>query len=90
MNTQNLLTVNPVPPSHNVQSQSKTERLLTPREVASWLGVSERWVRDHATRRMPNIAVVKLGPLLRFRRADIESLIVVQVSDTTTKPRWRR
>jgi hypothetical protein len=31
------------------------ERLLKPREVADRFGVSERWVRDHATRRSPRI-----------------------------------
>jgi excisionase family DNA binding protein len=50
-------------------------RLLTPQEVATRLGVSERWVRDHATRRLPRIAAVKLGPLLRFRLSDIEDFL---------------
>jgi excisionase family DNA binding protein len=51
-------------------------RLLTPQEVASRLGVSERWVRDHATRRSPRIPAVKLGPLLRFRLSDIEDFLI--------------
>src|ERR1041385_9471590 len=46
------------------------ERLLTPQEIADRLGVSERWVRDHATRRWPRITAVKLGSLLRFRWSD--------------------
>jgi len=64
------------------------ERLLTPREVAARLGVSERWVRDHATRRDPRIAVVKLGPLLRFRAADVEDFVAEQRIDHAS-PRGR-
>jgi excisionase family DNA binding protein len=48
------------------------ERLLNAREVAARLGVSERWVRDHTTRRSPQIRAVKLGTLIRYRRADLE------------------
>lgn len=55
------------------------ERLLTPRQVAQWLGLSDRWVRDHATRRMPRIPSVKLGAILRFRPADIEEFISTQL-----------
>lgn len=60
------------------------EPLLTPHQVARWLGVSDRWVRDHATRRMPRIPSVKLGSLLRFRRADIEELISAQLKQAET------
>ena len=42
------------------------ERLLNAREVAARLGVSERWVRDHTSRRAPKIRAVKLGTLVRF------------------------
>jgi excisionase family DNA binding protein len=48
------------------------ERLLNAREVAARLGVSERWVRDHITRRSPKIRAAKLGTLIRYRRADVE------------------
>ena len=51
------------------------ERLLDAREVAARLGVSERWVRDHTTRRSPKIRAIKLGPLLRFRWADVEAFL---------------
>jgi excisionase family DNA binding protein len=60
---------------------SVTERLYTPEEVADRLGVSERWVRDHATRRNPRIRAVKLGPLLRFRWADVEHFVATQSID---------
>lgn len=52
-----------------------SEQLLTAKDVAQRLGVSERWVRDHATRRHPRIPVIKLGPILRFRLEDIEEFI---------------
>jgi predicted DNA-binding transcriptional regulator AlpA len=53
-------------------SPSLADRLLNAREVASRLGVSERWVRDHTTRRSPKIRAVKLGPLVRYRWTDVE------------------
>jgi len=63
------------------------ERLYTPEEVAERLGVSERWVRDHATRRNPRIRVVKLGPLLRFREVDVAAFVAQQM---TRLPRGNR
>jgi excisionase family DNA binding protein len=66
--------------SHAVEPFTLQERLYTPQEVAERLGVSERWVRDHATRRNPRIRVVKLGPLLRFREADIAAFISAQMT----------
>ena len=51
------------------------DRLLNAREVAAKLGVSERWVRDHTTRRSPKIRAVKLGWLIRYRRADVDSFM---------------
>lgn len=47
-------------------------RLLNARQVAEKLGVSERFIRDHTTRRSPRIPAVKLGKLLRYRRADVD------------------
>jgi predicted DNA-binding transcriptional regulator AlpA len=67
-----------VNPRHNLpneyvsQQRPGQERLLNAREVASKLGVSERWVRDHTTRRSPKIRAVKLGTLVRYRWADVE------------------
>lgn len=51
------------------------ERLLTPKEVAEWLGVTVSWVLDHASRRKPRLESVKLGKLVRFRREDVEEFI---------------
>jgi len=51
------------------------DRLLSPKEVAEWLGVSVSWVLDHASRRRPLLRSVKLGKAVRFRRADVEEFI---------------
>jgi excisionase family DNA binding protein len=64
-----------------------SERLYSAREVAERLGVSERWVRDHATRRNPRIRAVKLGPLLRFREADVADFIAKQTADISKSRR---
>src|SRR5713101_3129356 len=58
-------------PNSTVVTLPPSERLLRPPEVADRLGVSERWVRDHATRRSPRIRAGKLLPMLRFRRSDV-------------------
>jgi predicted DNA-binding transcriptional regulator AlpA len=53
-------------------------KLLTPEQVAEWLGLSTAWVRDHATRREPRIPVIRLGgkrARMRFRVDDIQRYI---------------
>jgi excisionase family DNA binding protein len=74
----------------NLKPLDPLERLLTPREVAARLRVSERWVRDHATRRDPRIAVVRLGSLLRFTANDVEAFIADQRLDLPTRKLHRR
>jgi hypothetical protein len=67
--------VNPrhsLPNEYISQQRPGQDRLLNAREVASKLGVSERWVRDHTTRRSPKIRAVKLGTLVRYRWTDVE------------------
>lgn len=57
---------------------SQPKPLLTLDDVATLLGVSKSWVRDHATRRNPRIPVVRLGhrrAVLRFRPQDVEEFI---------------
>ena len=51
---------------------SSNDRLLNARQVADRLGVSERFIRDHTTRRSPKIRAVKIGKLIRYRRTDID------------------
>jgi excisionase family DNA binding protein len=64
------------------------ERLLNAREVAARLGVSERWVRDHTTRRFPKIRGVKLGTLMRYRWADVEEFME-KLTTSRTSPQSR-
>ncbi len=48
--------------------------LLTVRDVARWLNVSQGWVRDHATgRRRPALPAVKLGKSLRFHEDQVRN-----------------
>ena len=51
------------------------EPLLTPKAVATWLGVSLDWVQAHATRKEPRIDCGKVRKLLRFKRSDVEKFI---------------
>jgi excisionase family DNA binding protein len=60
---------------------NSSRQLLKAKAVAERLGVSERWVRDHATRRSPRLPVVKLGSLLRFREDDVEDFVEQQHDD---------
>jgi predicted DNA-binding transcriptional regulator AlpA len=62
------------------------DRLLDARQVAAKLGVSERFIRDHTTRRSPRIAGVKLGKLLRYRATDVE----IFMAELNTLPTSRR
>jgi predicted DNA-binding transcriptional regulator AlpA len=67
-------------------SERDDDRLLNARQVAAKLGVSERWVRDHTTRRSPRIRGVKLGLLMRYRRADVDAFM----AELDTLPSSRR
>jgi hypothetical protein len=58
-----------------IPEQPEDLRFLTARDVASRLCVSERWVRDHTTRRSPRIRAVKLGSLIRYRWRDVEAFL---------------
>jgi len=66
----------------SASSDAEDEPLMNSRQVATRLGVSERWVRDHTTRRWPRIAGVKLGPLMRYRREDVDAFM--RELDTST------
>lgn len=72
----------------STSSDAEDEPLLNARQVAVRLGVSERWVRDHTTRRSPRIRGVKLGPLMRYRRQDVEAFM--QDLNTTSSFPGRR
>ncbi len=75
------------PEDRNSEQPSRDgERLLNARQVADKLGVSERFIRDHTTRRYPKIPAVKLGKLIRYRRADVD----VFMAELGTLPPSRR
>ena len=65
----------PLEENPSTSSDAEDEPLLDARQVAVKLGVSERWVRDHTTRRWPRIPGIKLGPLMRYRRQDVEAFM---------------
>jgi predicted DNA-binding transcriptional regulator AlpA len=68
------------------QQSHHDDRLLNARQVADKLGVSERWVRDHTTRRSPRIRGIKLGLLMRYRREDVDAFM----AELDTFPSSRR
>jgi len=51
------------------------DQLLIAPEVAALLRVSERWVRDHTTRRSPKLRGVNLGSLVRYRLSDVMAFL---------------
>jgi excisionase family DNA binding protein len=53
-----------------------SEKLLTVKDVAAWLGVSRAWVYAHAEgRNHPPLPCVRLGGSLRFQRVEVERFI---------------
>jgi hypothetical protein len=61
--------------------QPHSNPLLTAKDVARELCVSQAWVRDHALgRRLPTLPAIRLGQakcILRFRRGDIDSFLAL-------------
>jgi excisionase family DNA binding protein len=55
--------------------------LMTIREVAKKLGVSENWVYSHLRVRKPLVPHVRLGGNIRFRESDIDRWIEEQVEN---------
>jgi predicted DNA-binding transcriptional regulator AlpA len=70
----------------NEDTPNRDDRLLDARQVAAKLGVSERFIRDHTTRRSPRIPGVKLGKLLRYRAVDVE-IFMAELSTLSTSRR---
>lgn len=64
------------------------ESLLTPKQVADWLGMSVAWVLDHASRRRPRLTFVKLGKAVRFRQEDVEQFIAECIRISGGKTAW--
>ena len=63
-----------------------SDRLMNARQVAAKLGVSERWVRDHTTRRSPRIRGLKMGSLMRYRMADVEAFLAELDTQPSSRP----
>ena len=61
------------------KNNSEGGELMTPKQLAEELAVSQAWVRDHVTgRRKPVLPHIWLGDKrgqLRFRRSDIEQFL---------------
>jgi excisionase family DNA binding protein len=71
-----MLIASPIDDNQHLHGKGPaTVVLLTPGQVATRLQVSSAWVRDHATRKSPRIAVVRVGKLLRFRPEDVDQFI---------------
>ena len=66
----------------NVEIQ---ERLMDARQVAEVLAVSERWVRDHTTRRLPRIPAVKLGTLIRYKPSEVRAFMAKLSTDSGSR-----
>jgi predicted DNA-binding transcriptional regulator AlpA len=62
------------------------DRLMNARQVAAKLGVSERWVRDHTTRRSPRIRGLKMGSLMRYRLTDVEAFLAELDTQPSSRP----
>ncbi len=79
---------------HSIESTSLSQslavpgndRLMNARQVAAKLGVSERWVRDHTTRRSPRIRGLKMGSLMRYRLADVEAFLAELDTQPSSRP----
>jgi hypothetical protein len=69
-----------------VPSNYQDEDLLIACEVATILRVSERWVRDHTTRRSPKIRAIKLGSLVRYKWRDVKAFMEGLSADTFSRP----
>ena len=81
-----MQTITPTPELEVVTTLERDDdRLLDARQVAAKLGVSERWVRDHSTRRWPRIPCVKLGQLMRYRRRDVDEFMHQMVTTTSSR-----
>ena len=67
------------------------DHLLKPEQVAERLNVSVDWVRDHSSRKMPRLPVIRLGGgpgragLLRYRASEIEKFIEAMERQSANK-----
>lgn len=65
----------------NPTAMYSDDPLLKPEQVAERLRVSVDWVRDHSSRKLPHLPVIRLGGgpgragVLRYRASEIEKFI---------------
>lgn len=55
------------------ESEPRREKLLTAKQVAEWLSVSEKWVYAHIAEGEPRIPAKRLGGAVRFQASEIEA-----------------
>jgi len=65
------------------------DRLMNARQVAAKLGVSERWVSAHTTRRSPRIRGLKMGSLMRYRLAKKLNFLTTDPGLDVTMPQTK-
>ena len=63
-------------PGESTEPVADEERLLTPDEVAHWLGVRRQWVYDSV--RAGDLGHVRLGRYMRFQRTEIRRFVRAQ------------
>ena len=78
--------MHPIESTARVVAVPGNDRLMNARQVAAKLGVSERWVRDHTTRRSPRIRGLKMGSLMRYRLADVEAFLAELDTQRSSRP----
>ncbi len=52
-----------------------SEKLLSVRELAEWLGLPVGWIYKQTSARPPTIPVIKLGKYCKFRKSEIEAYL---------------
>jgi hypothetical protein len=67
------------------ESHKRTEKLLTPDEVAILMDVKMSWLMDHVTRIEPIIPHIRIGKMVRFKWSAVAEWIDSLIS---TKPTW--
>ena len=56
-----------------------TEPFVDAQTVAGFLGVTDRWVRDHASPSLPDrLPVYEIGAHLRFRLSEVEAWVAAR------------
>jgi excisionase family DNA binding protein len=65
--------------------EEEQDRLLTVKEVAGRLRMSESWVLSHARGAYPPIRAIRMGKRVRFRETDVREFIQRCQTEIKTK-----